>query len=479
MDFFTGISRHFVPLPVTAWLACGFIALVLVIYILNNRRRLLIRLPGPPSGRWTTGHFPEITGVYGVEFQRQLVSDYGPTMMLNGAFGEELIFTVDPVAIQTIFVKDKSKFERAEGAARLIRSVFGGGLLGMTGEEHRMHRKLLNPVFTSKFLRELVITSMPLFMDIAKQTCQGIKQELASAKNTANEIDIFHWTASAALELIGEAGLGYSFNSFGGERNEYYYAVKSVMQVLTKVTPFMPILPYLYRFGTPSFRRWVLKYIPWGPVQRLRYAVSMQNAQAEEVLRARQALISSGVDLSSLVGRGRDIMTLLMKANMEEGSGFRIDRQAMVGHMNTAIAHILDMVANHQDVQERLRLELTQYFKSNPDDSYHEGLIELPYLDAVVRETLRLHGPVSFLTRVCKQDTTIPLSDPIETPSGKITSIPVKKGTRIMMSVIMSNRYEKIWGERGHEFLPQRWIGNKLDGVTQTGVQLPGVYSSM
>lgn len=48
-----------------------------------------------------------------------------------------------------------------------------------------------------------------------------------------------------------------------------------------------------------------------------------------------------------------------------------------------------------------------------------------------------------------------------------------------MMSVIMSNRYEKIWGERGHEFLPQRWIGNKLDGVTQTGVQLPGVYSSM
>lgn len=67
---------------------------------------------------------------------------------------------------------------------------------------------------------------------IYPQTCQGIKQELASAKNTANEIDIFHWTASAALELIGEAGLGYSFNSFGGERNEYYYAVKSVMFVL-------------------------------------------------------------------------------------------------------------------------------------------------------------------------------------------------------------------------------------------------------
>lgn len=43
-------------------------------------------------------------------------------------------------------------------------------------------------------------------------------------------------------------------------------------------------------------------------------AVSIQNAQAEEALRARQELIAAGVDLSSEPGRGRDLMTLLSRS---------------------------------------------------------------------------------------------------------------------------------------------------------------------
>ena len=42
--------------------------------------------------------------------------------------------------------------------------------------------------------------------------------------------------------------------------------------------------------------------------------MNIQNALAEEVLRARQELISAGVDLSSEPGRGRDLMTLLSKS---------------------------------------------------------------------------------------------------------------------------------------------------------------------
>lgn len=284
--------------------------------------------------------------------------------------------------------------------------------------------------------------------------------------------------------------MGYSFNSFTGERNEYNNAIKSVMQVLTKMNPFIKILPYVYRFGTPSFRRWALQYIPSVAIQQLRHATGVQNGQAEEVLRARQALISAGVDLSSQAGRGRDIMTLLMKANEAGGSEFHINRQAMVGHMNTfifaghettstAVARILDVLSHRPHVQVKLREEIRQYFEENPVDSHYDGLLDLPYLDAVVREALRLYGPVSLLSRVCDEDTTLPLEYPIHTPAGKITSIPVKKGTRVLMSITMSNRYGKIWGVRTHEFLPERWIGSKLEEVTQPGAYLPGVYSSM
>jgi hypothetical protein len=75
----------------------------------------------------------------------------------------------------------------------------------------------------------------------------------------------------------------------------------------------MKVLPMAYRIGTPSFRRWILRYIPHSDIQQLRYAVAIQNQQAQEVIQTRQALISSGGDLSSLAGRGRDIITLLSR----------------------------------------------------------------------------------------------------------------------------------------------------------------------
>ncbi|KAF8751191.1 cytochrome P450 [Rhizoctonia solani] len=363
-------------------------------------------------------------GPNSIAFQDEVVEKYGPTLKLYSGFGEEFIFTADPSIIYHILVKDRAKFERTAGGRLLLRSIFGGGLFAQSGDEHRTHRK------------------MPIFMDIAKQTSNGIMKDLNESKSSTKELDVFPWATAAALELVGEAGLGYSFSSFTGERNEYNIAIKSVI--------------------------WILKHIPHNNIQQLLHAVRIQNEQAEEVIRTRQGLISSGEDLSSQAGRGRDIMTLLMKANEAEGSESHVSRQEMVGHMNTfvfaghettstAVARILDVLAQQPE----------------------PNLLELPYLDGVVRETLRLHAPVALINRVCGEDIVLPLRYPIDTPSGKLTSIPMKKGTRVFISISAPNRYERIWGERAKEYLPERWIGSKIDEVAQSEAHLPGVYSSM
>ncbi|QRW09888.1 cytochrome P450 family protein [Ceratobasidium sp. AG-Ba] len=331
---------------------------------------------------------------------------------------------------------------------------------------------------------------MPVFMNIAEQTSDAIKRDLSNAKSSSKELDIFPWITAAALELVGEAGLGYSFDSFTGQRNEYNIAIKSVLRLFNQIGPYTKVLPLLYNFGTAAFRRWAVQYIPLTIVRQIRHAVAIQNEQAEEVLRARQALLSSGSDLSAEAGRGRDIMTLLMKANEVEGSENHIDRQAMIGHMNTfifaghettstLISRILNILADSPQTQVKLREEVRLYFEGHKDEVNHDGLLELPYLDAVVRETLRLYGPVTQLARVSQKDAIIPLQYPIQTPKGEISSIPVKAGTRIVTSIHMGNRYGKIWGERANEFWPDRWIGSKLDEVTEAGAHLPGVYSAM
>ncbi|KAF8671448.1 cytochrome P450 [Rhizoctonia solani] len=443
-------------------------------------------------------------GPNSIAFQDEVVEKYGPTLKLYSGFGEEFIFTADPSIIYHILVKDRAKFERTAGGRLLLRSIFGGGLFAQSGDEHRTHRKLLNPVFTMKFLLEhadlygyrqtsayfRLLSKRSWLTWIICQTSNGIMKDLNESKSSTKELDVFPWATAAALELVGEAGLGYSFSSFTGERNEYNIAIKSVMQVLSKMGPFMKVLPYVYRMGTPSFRSWILKHIPHNNIQQLLHAVRIQNEQAEEVIRTRQGLISSGEDLSSQAGRGRDIMTLLMKANEAEGSESHVSRQEMVGHMNTfvfaghettstAVARILDVLAQQPRAQVKLREEIREYFTKNSNDTHYDSLLELPYLDGVVRETLRLHAPVALINRVCGEDIVLPLRYPIDTPSGKLTSIPMKKGTRVFISISAPNRYERIWGERAKEYLPERWIGSKIDEVAQSEAHLPGVYSSM
>jgi cytochrome P450 len=58
---------------------------------------------------------------------------------------------------------------------------------------------------------------------------------------------------------------------------------------------------------------------------------------------------------------------------------------------SSALARILHLLALHQNVQDKLRAELRdahENFGAQPD---HDDLVNLPYLDAVCRETLRLY----------------------------------------------------------------------------------------
>jgi cytochrome P450 len=58
---------------------------------------------------------------------------------------------------------------------------------------------------------------------------------------------------------------------------------------------------------------------------------------------------------------------------------------------SNALSRIFHLLANHPEVQDKLRQEITDARQTNggQDFSYDE-LVSLPFLDAVCRETLRL-----------------------------------------------------------------------------------------
>ena len=55
---------------------------------------------------------------------------------------------------------------------------------------------------------------------------------------------------------------------------------------------------------------------------------------------------------------------------------------------SNALSIILQLLAQHIDVQDKLRAEILE--ASNGGDVDYDTLVSLPYLDAVCRETLRM-----------------------------------------------------------------------------------------
>jgi cytochrome P450 len=112
---------------------------------------------------------------------------------------------------------------------------------------------------------------------------------------------------------------------------------------------------------------------------------------------------------------------------------------------STALTWTLYALAKHPESQDKLREELMAVEDERPSMSVHpwaagtrlidrEDLAALPYMDAVIREVLRLWSPAPNTIRKATQDVIIPLSTPIEGRDGKmIESIALNKGTQLFI----------------------------------------------
>ena len=97
---------------------------------------------------------------------------------------------------------------------------------------------------------------------------------------------------------------------------------------------------------------------------------------------------------------------------------FLFFKKNLIIHSNSsATTWALFALTQNVEAQTKLRNELLTVGTDNPT---MDQLNALPYLDAVVRETLRIHAPVPLTMRAANQDDILPLGEPIKDKYGKI-----------------------------------------------------------
>jgi len=308
-------------------------------------------------------------------------------------------------------------------------------------------------------------------------------------KNGAEEIDMMDWMTRTALELIGRAGLGYSFKIMEeGSIDEYGSAVRSLFPTLLDFALLIGTLPYITKIGSPRFRRFMLEKISSKRIQSIKEKIDIMEQTSEKIYRTKLAALQQGGEaLDKQIGGSKDIISLLLKENLTASEEDRLPASQVVGQMTTlifgamdttssALARILYLLASNADVQEKLRHEIRTAHASS--EFTYDALDKLPYMEAIIRETLRLHPPITVLHRRTTQDTVLPLGTPVRGRDGSmITEIALPRDSNLIISVLSLNRNKALWGEDAYEWKPDRWLKPLPFAVTES--KIPGVYSNM
>ncbi|KAF4623118.1 hypothetical protein D9613_001355 [Agrocybe pediades] len=456
----------------------------LIAYKLSKRIFFLDKqfadLPGPPPKSWATGNLFQIFNAKGLPFLQSLEDNYGGVVRIHGFFGDEQLYISDPRAIQSIMLKDQDSYEETAVFTETNKVIFGPGLVATTGEQHKRQRRVVNPIFAVPHLKKLT----PVFYEIADKLADVLQKEI-SAAGSARKLDMYEWMCRVALESVGRTVLGYSFDPLDSPHNNpYTSAIKDLIPTLFSLSLVRQFAPFLVKLGPPWFRRKLVEWTPHKSVQKVMNMSDVMHEKATEILGQKRAQA-----IDSTEDDEKDIISILLRQNekAKRSGGEQLSDIELTGQMtvlvfgaqdttSSCLSRVLHLLAENQDVQDKIRSEIraTAEFESGARMDY-DALIKLPWLDAVLKETLRLYPPVPFVRRSAVKETVLPF---LKTGTAETGSVRVPKDTILFVSVAGANRLESVWGADAKEWKPERWFAG--DSFTSDpALRLPGVFSGM
>ena len=300
---------------------------------------------------------------------------HGDTFTIRLAGYGRLIMLSDPSAVRDVFRGDPRVLHSGEGNEFLSASVGDNSVLVLDDEPHERQRRVLTPPLSGEAMRA------------HSDTIVEVTREVLRGWEPGRTLPMLEPMRAITLRVILRAVLGLRepaalANLAGRVERALDLGRGQYGLILVKL---LPVNLLLRTPGLP-FRRHTRA------LDEALYAL----------LEARRALPPAE--------RGPSVLTDLLAAHHADGrplSPIEI-RDALVtsifaGHDTTsvALAWALEQIVPREDVVARIREELQRVAGGGPLRAEHVGQLE--YLDAAIRESLRVRTIISFVVRKTKQ----------------------------------------------------------------------------
>ena len=274
---------------------------------------------------------------------------------------------------------------------------------------------------------------------------KGGNECYASSSNKATEKHTNTGTSSVPMRLLGS----------------YLKSVTHIrMIILAQSRSFWFLVPrWIYRVFSPMYRAEEKTMVPIRDFAR----AACLNAQPGSPLALLQSRPSHGSGNNAR--KSSRNFTDVSKAMLDEAITLLFAGQDTSAATLSWTLHLLSL---YPEVQEKLAKEVAASLKKqqNPNDDgdaqffTKQFISNMPYLDAVLKESMRLYPVAPFVVRKLPLDVAIPA----ETKSAAPTILP--EGSLACVWIYALHRNPRLW-HRPDDFVPERWIDPNLRGLDE------------
>ncbi|XP_028678749.1 cytochrome P450 4F3 [Erpetoichthys calabaricus] len=430
--------------------ACFKFTTALWRYVLNAQR--LKCFPQPPCRNFVLGHLGLMkNNEEGFQKVDELVGRYvhvcswwfGPFQALVRLFHPDFIKPA-LLAPASISVKDEIFYG-------FLRPWLGDGLLLSIGDRWTWHRRLLTPAFHFDILKHYVHIFNKSTDVMHRKWCRLLDEGKES-------LEMFEQLSLMTFDSLLKCTFSYDSNC--QERpSEYITAIYELSDLVVKREyTLLYHFDFIYRH-TRDGRRF----------QELCDFVHNFTSNIVEHRKVQLLQLSSSGQLNPKKGKTTDFIDVLLLTKDEDGKGLtaadikaHADTFMFAGHDTTASAlcWILYNLAQHPDYQEKCRSEINEILegRDTPEIEW-DDLSQMPFTTMCIKESLRLHPPVTALARRFTEDLKVPGDRVI--PKGNICLISIY-GTHhnpaVWPNPEVYNPYrfdpENSQGRSSHAFIP-------------------------
>ncbi|XP_075973976.1 cytochrome P450 9e2-like [Anticarsia gemmatalis] len=331
-------------------------------------------------------------------------------------FINNLVMIRDLELVKRVTVKDFEYFLDHRSVFSESNSFFARNIFSLKGQEWKDMRSTLSPAFTSSKIRLMV----PFMVEVGDQMMASLMEKIKTSEEGYIDIECKDLTTRYANDVIASCAFGLKVDSLTEEDNTFYSMGRK-----TTNFGFKQMLIFFTLSNLPTISRLLkLDFMTEDSKVFFKELVmdTMMDREKRHILRP-------------------DMIHLLMEAKKgklshesnkckDETAGFATVEESNVGTkkidrvwtdddliaqavlfliagfdtVSTAMTFLLYELALNPEVQDKLAKEIKEFDIKNGGKFDLKSIQDMPYMDMVVSELLRLWPPAMFLERLCNKD---------------------------------------------------------------------------